>query len=293
MIYNRIENTFRRLEVTLLMILYISLVCSISVSAAPRSVNCSKTTQKVMQVKTPSFAKNLRGQDSYVDRGVLFKFWGDNALSMYNFKTGKLLRECKFEGGHCGAVSCIPKPNSYGRIFSNHDAGGNVIYISQMNGMKPVHSRILRFPEGKYGYHMKLVVDPAGRYLYGIGYKNKNRRSPANGNCMIISVWDLRSLKWLRGWTYTPKFVRSFKVPFVMFCQGMCFYKNKIYLLSSDYVSPDTKVYAVDVKRKAVTEVYQNFPAAIRKKETQGVFVNGGYLYIDDGLSIYRVAKVG
>ena len=263
----------------------------IMVSASPRYINCSSTTKKVLQMKHPKKVK-ARGQDSYVDRGVLFKFWSDDVLQMYHFKTGKLLNECSVSGKHCSVASFIPKKNGYGRMFIETNLLPATVYVNEMNGNRPKLSRILKFPGSKYGYNMKHVVDTSGYYIYGIATRTKSRISSDNGNYMIISVWNTRRLSKNSDKSYTPKYVRSFKVPFIMFCQGMCFYRNKLYILSSDYSSPCTKVYAVDLIREQISEVYHQFPKVIKERETQGVFVDGGYLFIDEGTTVYRVSKV-
>ena len=260
-------------------------------SASPKYINCSKTTKLVLRMKAPA-NKKCRGQDSYTDKGIFFKFFSDDVVQMYNFKTGRLVRECAVRGKHCSVATCIPKKDGYGRMFIETNTIPSTVYVNEMKGSRPQLSRVLQFPKSKYGHHMKHVVDSSGRKLYGIAYKTGNRRSPANGNCMIISVWDIRKLKKNSNGTYTPTLIRTFNIPFIMFSQGMCFFRNKIYILSSDYVSPDTKVYAVDVYGKRITEVYQGFPSAIRNRECQGVFVDGGYLYIDAGMTVYRAAKV-
>lgn len=265
-------------------------------AASPQYIKCPKA-QLVLRIRNPKTRKNpsgttYRGQDSYVDKGVLFKFWTGGLLQMYDFKSGKLINECPVSGKHCSVATFIPKRSGYGRMFLETNDSTPTVSVNEMSGNRTKFQRSLKFPKTKYGYHMKHIVSTSGKTIYGISVKTGNRRSKENGNCMIITVWDTTKLTKNRDNTFTPRFVRSFNIPFIMFCQGMCFYKNKLYILSSDYINPVTKVYAIDINKRRISEVYCDFPSQIKHSETQGVFVDCGYLYIDAGMTIYRVAKI-
>lgn len=261
--------------------------------AETRYINCRNTTQRVYgfaQIKNAGF----RVQDSFACGSQIYRFASRGnervgLMQVCDYKNGKQKAIKMIYGGHCSAVTPVIRNNRID-VYLETNFTPSAVYVNSVVNDKATLLHTLKFPDKEYGYYMKHAVDPGGKYIYGIAYKKKSRLSSAGGNRMIISVWDLRKLTKVKGSTpsYTPKLISSFETGFIPYTQGMCVYGNKIYIMSSDYTAPRSKVFAVSLREKRITDVYCNFPDNIKKREMQGVFIKGGWLFIDSGWGLFR-----
>ena len=273
-------------EMTVLLLSVMMFCMPVYSSAEYINMRQARITKKMSAVY-PRAGKSKSPQDSFVYGKYFYKFWNPDIVQIYDFKTGKLKAEKKIPGGHCSTVSA-----EKGKMYVDTNQNPQILQVFKLSGTSIKLEKSLQFPKTKYGYYMKHVADSSGKYVYGLAYKQKYAWSSNANNGMVVSVWDITKLSKNNNGTYTPKLIRTFNVSFFPFFQGMCFHNGNIYVLSSDFISPRTKVFVIDVNRRKYTKSYCNFPDYIKFNESEGIFVDGKYLYIDTGVNVYKTVKI-
>ena len=133
---------------------------------------------------------------------------------------------------------------------------------------------------GQTGSHINYVVDFDTMTAYAVSYYTDSTSSETN-NYMIIAKYNMNvqisgdGIYWMEHDTSY-----NFNLQFFPVMQDNKFIDNKILILSSPGTSgTETKIYVIDVIKKAITNVMSEFPTALVETEAEGLAI------YDDGES--------
>lgn len=242
---------------------------------------------------TLSTARSAQG--SGVNNGTYFKLWNYNAVQLYNFSTGALIAEFSLDSRHGNLIdfdTASAAAGPYHDAYITAETNPAMVNVYRFSNSSAERIRTYIFPLEKTGYNAGHVLDPVNRLIYLVGYTKNSFYNPA-GNDMIISVWDITSTTEVRAGFFRPRFVRSFRLPFMLTLQGECLKDGRLYILSSDWPNawsrPDTVIYVVDLASSSIEEKIAYLPAELKRTEMESIFFLGDALYIDKDQYIYRI----
>lgn len=214
--------------------------------------------------------------------GVIFQFYAENAVELIDYKTGKVISDLKTETKHGNSIAFLnefySKDDEFPMAIVADGLSNRAFKVRlQRNCATTIQEYV--FPKEKCGNYVSTMVDASKNILYTVGYTEKRYYDNSSGhNDMIFCKWNLKKITENEDGTYTPRFIESFNTPFILTLQAPCFYNNRLYIVSSHWENPDTKVYVVDPKKKAITNILEDFPKGIKSVETEGIF----FAEIDD-----------
>jgi hypothetical protein len=102
----------------------------------------------------------------------------------------------------------------------------------------------------------------------------------------VIGVYDLSKEIVLDDGTFTFEMIDTYEIQEIPFKQDVCFYDNKIWILTCDLETEFTKcIYGIDVTKKQVSVTIDNFITnKISKKHGEGLTFYNNRLYINSYL---------
>ncbi len=244
------------------------------------------------QIRRAGTLTTYSAQGSGVDMGTYFKLWNYNTVQLYDFSSGTKKGEFSLDVRHGNLIDfdTVSAPTGqYHDAYVTAETNPAMINVYSFSDSSAVRLRSYIFPLEKTGYNAGHVLDASRGLIYMVGYTKNTFYNP--GDCeMIVSTWDIRSASKVREGFYQPRFVSSFRVPFILTLQGQCLRGNSLYIMSSDWVNPDTEIYVISLEKKKVTAVVRHFPTEIKHQEMESIFFVGDGLYIDKNSYIYRVS---
>lgn len=219
---------------------------------------------------------NNQSQGIAMYNGVLFQAFNPNKLKLYSYPSGEVISNIDATIGH---GDCIEFSNEffantdlYPLLYSTSDTNPAVVYINRVTNNSSTLVRTLNFPLNKTGYYAGHCTDFEKGIMYQVGYKNNSYREDDGTNKMIVSAWNINNLSQVSAGVYTPEFIKSFELPFMITVQGQKFFDNKLFLISSDYGdNTNTIIYAVDPYIEKIVTEFTEFPTLIKKEETEDI----------------------
>ena len=243
------------------------------------------------QIRRASTVSSYSAQGSGVNNGTYFKLWNYNTIQLYDFSSGALKGEFRLSSRHGNLIdfdtASAPR-GPYHDAYITAETNPAMVNVYQFTDTSAKRLRTYIFPLEKTGYNAGHVLDPAKRLIYLVGYTKNSFYNPA-GNEMIVSVWDITSTTTVREGFLMPRFVRSFRLPFMLTLQGECLRDNKLYIMSSDWRNPQTVIDVVDLGSSSVTDRIEYLPAELKNLEMESIFFLGNALYIDKNQYLYRL----
>lgn len=209
--------------------------------------------------------------------GVLFQFYSDNAVELIDYKSGKVIADLATETEHGNSIAFLneyyDKKDEFPMAIVS-DGLSNRAYKIRIQRSEVITVQTITFPIDKCGYYVSTMFDAANNILYTIGYTENHYYDNSDGNNnMVFCKWDISNLIDNSDSTVTPAFISSFTTPFMKTLQAPCYFKGKLYVVSSHWDDTETKIYVVDPYRKAIVDVMEDFPDDIKTIETEGIFV--------------------
>ena len=228
-----------------------------------------------------------------VYNSLLYRLWKNNTVVVYQFSSMRRIGQFSAVTGHGNNVQFdtakTGRGSSFVYAYINAWTNPTKLYYVKLSksGAKPVRTVIL--PTSASGYYGEQVLDSDHQILYSIGYTQKSWRKQLSGERMVVSKWNLKTLKKNRDGTYTPRRITSWTVPFIPTLQGSAYRKGKLYILSSTPNVYQTKLYVLDTASKKVSFTYRKFPDAIRNSEAEQVFFYKDKLYLANWNHIWQL----
>lgn len=210
--------------------------------------------------------------------GLVFKCYSNNLLQLYNFETGELLNEFPIISEHGQTIEFSNEfysandefPLAYISSIYRDDCA---VYVNRITRTGATLVRTLTFPRQTVGLSSQCILDTMNNALYKIGWKSDtDYQTPADGNCMIVTKWDLNNLHDNGDGTYTPEFIKKFETAFIDTLQGNVVFDGRAYIVSSNPYTPKTKVYVLDLGAEEYTNILTEFIEPIRDHEAEGIF---------------------
>lgn len=257
--------------------------------------NINVTNFGVTRVAPSDESKVMQGGTIF--NGKLFQGYKDNYIQIYDIATNNLDAQFNINGGHCNSME-------FSKEYYNSSDDYPLLYITDMSGIVHVNRiqsnsatliRTLSFPQEQTGYYAGHTLDRDRNRIYMIGYTQSSYRDPANNNHMIISEWDLNTLYDNVDETKTPKFVKSFTLPFIYCVQDMAFFNNKIFAISSFlYTEEVSKLVVINPMAETIANTITALPSTITDTEDEFIAFDIEsdiyYLIVGNHTKYYKIA---
>lgn len=217
---------------------------------------------------------------SAYNNGVVFKCYHTDLMQLYDFSDGSKIAEFPITCGHGNSIDFSNEyynsSDEFPLAYISSDQTPAEVYVNRITLSGATLIRTLTFPAARTGYYANHCLDNVNNVLYMMGYKNEDYQTPADGNHMIVTKWDLSNLTDNGDGSFTPEYIDEFTLPFIDTTQGRAFLNGKMFVMSSNpYVPSDgryTKVYVIDVGGQRISNILSGWWYRIRDNEGEGLF---------------------
>ena len=262
-----------------------------SVSGVPINVDVQKYNVDAMTVvsKSPSaitVGEVNSNQGMAICNGVIFQLYSNDVVELIDYETGEIIADLTIKSDHGDCIDFSDEYYQQGDEFPlayiTADTNPAKVYVNRITRTGTTLIKTLTFPLDKTGYYAGHALDATNKIIYQVGYTENSYYLDENGtNFMIVSVWDLKSLTDNGDDTFTPEFIKSFKLPFLITTQGQAFFDNKIVTVSSHFSNTITRIVFIDCASEKIVSVIEDLPTTIKNVECEGVsFVKESNKYV-------------
>ena len=236
------------------------------INLKPHAFKC----EKLFSMSNTSSAAT---QSMAISNNVLFQLMGNGFVELYDFLSGEFINAYNItsEHGDCAQFgnTKYAEDDEFPLLYVTSDTTPAKIYINRVTRTSSELVKTLFFPSDKTGYYSGHAIDFEKNIVYQIGYKNNTYHINDGTNKMIVSSWDLNELTDNGNNTYTPRYIKSFELPFLITVQGQKFYDGKIYAVSSHWENTNTVIYGIDTVNERICTIIKDFPSSIKDHETE------------------------
>ena len=242
------------------------------INLKPHAFKC----EKLFSMNNNSSTHPSNGQATQamaISNNVLFQLLADGFVQLYDFLSGNFINGYNITSGHGDCAQFgntkYAEDDEFPLLYITSDTTPAKIYINRVTRTSSELVKTLFFPSEKTGYYSGHAIDFEKNIAYQIGYKNESYYINDGTNKMIVSSWDLNQLTDNGDNTYTPKYIESFELPFLITVQGQKFYDGKIYVVSSHWENTNTVIYGIDIVNQRICTIIKDLPSEIKTHETE------------------------
>lgn len=210
------------------------------------------------KVVADSSTASMNGMAVY--NGVLFQFFHGDFVNLRELESGESIAKITVDADHADCVQIsnefFESGDEFPLFYTSSDTNPALVKVNRITRQGSSLVRTYRFPLENTGYYAGHCMDFETDICYQIGYKNSDYLSDANGNCMIVSAWNMKNTTESSG-VLIPEFMWKYELPFIYCTQGQKFYDGKIWICSSfPSLAYPNRVIALDpVTKQIVTEI--------------------------------------
>jgi hypothetical protein len=263
---------------------YVGLAGDYNYVLAGKSVNFKKTKYRVdaidylMSTPVSDVSGATSNQGFAINNGVIFQMFSDNKVELIDIATKTSIGILDITSGHGDTIDFSDEyydaSDEFPLAYITADTTPAKVYVNRITRTGCTLIKTYTFPLEKTGYYAGHCLDVLNNYIYQVGYAEETyNTNPDGNNHMIVSVWDLGNCTDEGNNVYTPAFIRSFTVPFMVTTQGQTFFDNKLVLMSSDYSNPDTNIYFIDLGSQSISSVISDLPSNLKNVECEGIAI--------------------
>ena len=192
--------------------------------------------------------------------GVMFQFFHGDFVNLRDMASGASIAKLTVDADHADCVQISNEfynaNDEFPLFYTSSDTNPAIVKVNRITRSGATLIRTYSFPLDKTGYYAGHCMDFETNICYQIGYKNRDYLTEANGNCMIVSAWNMKNATEANG-ILTPEFMWSYELPFIYCTQGQKFFDGKIWICSSfPSLAYPNRILALDpITRQIVTEM--------------------------------------
>lgn len=249
-----------------------------------KAIKFKKTKYKVRAIPNlqSTAVADVAGTTSYqgfaVYGGVIFQLFSDNKIELIDMASKTSIGVLDITSGHGDTIDFSDEfydaADEFPLAYITADTTPSKVYVNRITRTGCTLVRTYTFPLDKTGYYAGHCLDTLNDRIYQIGYLlNSYNLNPNGENKMVVSAWDLSVVTDEGENVFTPTFIRSFTVPFIVTSQGQTMFDNKIVIMSSDFANPDTNIYFIDIGSESICSVIADLPSTLKNVECEGVAI--------------------
>lgn len=227
-------------------------------------VQCKKHKMRIVEMfladKVVADASTASMNGMAVYDGVMFQFFHGDFVNLRDMASGASIAKLTVDADHADCVQIsnefYSENDEFPLFYSSSDTNPALVKVNRITRLGSTLIRTYSFPIDKTGYYAGHCMDFETNICYQIGYKNRDYLTEANGNCMIVSAWNMKNTTEANG-ILTPEFMWSYELPFIYCTQGQKFFDGKIWICSSfPSLAYPNRIIALDpITRQIVTEM--------------------------------------
>ena len=263
-----------------------------TVGGNPIEMKKQRYAVEQMDIAAPPIADITQGsvyahQGMTIKNGVIFQLYSNDVVVLMDYATGLTISELKINSAHGDTIDFSNEYYADGDEFPlayiTADSNPAMVFVVRITRTSTELVKTYTFPLDKTGYFAGHSLDAMNKILYQVGYTEASYGTDDNGtNYMIVSAWDLKDVTDNGDGTYTPRFMKSFKTPFIRTAQGQAYFNGLIACVSSHNQLPtNSEIIFIDPDREKVVSVLSEFPENVKTQlELEGIaFVEEGNAY--------------
>ena len=247
-----------------------------------------KITQTIIQ---PNQTTISYSQGCALYGETLFILNSTGSVTLYDMENGSVINEYELEAGHASTAffsnEFYDSGDEFPLLYACDNGRPGTIYVYRVTQNDATLIKRYVLDEGA-GYYTNAVLDTSTGILTCLGYTNNDFQTDANGNKMIVSLFDMNNVTGIETGIYSPALLERYSMNFIYCVQFMLFWEGKVLLLSSyAQAVQKTWIYIFNPFTRTIEGIIKEFPIYISDWEAEGLAEYKGNLIITTRPRIY------